>query len=275
MGSILYGNAIHIREQSKIDAARITRKSGNEMRGAQSELQRFSASLSNQRVMDAAGRNIDNITENIGRNLDAATSGTLMSRIAAAEELGAVAAGASAAGAGGSSVEQYNNTLRLNEAMQEEAANRGVDSDSIHASQARGYALTDAIASIDNSRYFADQDYTINVDHHNQSTFGKFLTLGVAAAATYFGGAQAGQAVIGLNESRQAAANGDFGTAASELSGAIRSGVSAGADYMKAHGGKAHNPAGDMWESTRKTMRSVKLGDSYQPGFGPRSQFIR
>ena len=260
MGSILYGNAIHTREQSQIDAARVTRASGNEKRGALSALSSFSASLSNTRAMDAAGTQVNNITENIGRNLDAAATGTLMSRLAAAEELGAHTAMAAAAGVGGSSVELYGDTLRLNAAMQEEANQRSLDSDNIAASRSRGYVVSDAVAGFDNNRYFADLDYTINVDHHKQSTLGKLFTVGVAAAATYFGGPQAGMAVIGLNESRQAARNGDFATAASEATGALRNGISAAQDYRKTHGGgKPTDPAGDKWASTQKIMAGVHI----------------
>lgn len=272
MGSILYGTAIHIREQAKIDAARITRASGNEKRGALSALSSFSASLSNQRAMDAAGTNINNITENIGRNLDAAATGTFMSRIQAAEELGAHTAMASAAGVGGSSVELYGDTLRLNQAMQEEGNSRAVNSDNIAAGRSRGYVLSDAVASFDNSRYFADLDYTINVDHKKQSTLSKIFTLGTAAVATYFGGPQAGMAVIGLNESKQAARNGDFATASSEAMGALRNGMSAASDFHKTNGGKpAETPAGAKWASTQKIMDGVRLSSNSPSAYGSRT----
>jgi hypothetical protein len=262
MGSILYGDAEHIRKQAEIEAARTVRKSGNEKRGAQSALATFSASLSNQRALDAAGVNINNITENVSRNLDAAATGTLMSRIGAAEELGAHVSAAASAGVGGASVEAYNNTLRLNQAMQEEGASRAVNSDVIAAGNARGYALTDAVGSLDGNRYFADQDYTINVDHKKMGTLTKILAVGATAAATYFGGPQAGKAVMSAFESRQSARNGDFGAASSHLSNAVSSGLSAAGDYNKTHGGPAKKaPAGDIWESTKKTYDRVKIGD--------------
>lgn len=241
MGSLLYGDAIHIREQSKIDAARITQKSGNELRGAQTALQQFSASLANSRAMEAAGKRANAITENIARNLDASAAGEFMSRVQAAEELGANLAMAAAAGVGGSSVEAYNQTIRLNRAMQEEQGDRATRSDLVNATMARGDALIEATAGLDNNVYRANLDYTQYVDHKKMGTFERLGFLGMAAAATVFGGPQAGAAVVGLAESKQAAMNGDFGTASQSLTGAIQQGLSA---Y------RTHHTTGGYWRST-------------------------
>jgi hypothetical protein len=257
MGEILYAGAIHIREQSKVDAARITKKSGNERRGAQSELQRFSASLGNRRIMDAAGKNINAITENIGKNLDAGTFGTFMGRVAAAEELGANAAAAAAAGAGGSSVEAYNATLRLSYAMQEEQQGRAINSDNIAASNSRGTTMTEAAASMDNNVYRADLDFSQYVDHKKMGLFQQASSLAMAAAATYFGGPQAGMAVISLAESRQQARNGDLGGAQQSMIGAIQGGISAFKDTRSMAG-----PNGGYWDSVKSTPKpppSIRL----------------
>lgn len=255
MGQLLYGDAIHIREQAKIEAARVTQKSGNERRGAESELQRFSASLANQRRMDAAGKNVTNITENISRNMDAASFGTFMGRVAAAEELGAHVAMASAAGVGGSSVEVYNSTLRLNAAMQEEQNARAVNSDNINASRQRGDMIVDAVAGLDNSIYSASLDFNEYVDHKKQGTFSKLMTLGLAAGATYFGGPQAGMAVIGLSEAGQAARNGDFASANQSVMGAVSNAYGGVKAYRAAEG----PVMAGLWKSTERTMDGVKL----------------
>jgi hypothetical protein len=255
MGSIIYGDAQHIIAQAKIDAARITQKSGNEKRGAVSNLQRFSASLSNQRALDAAGSNINDITGNISRNLDAAASGRLMSRVSAAEELGASVAMAAAAGVGGSSVEAYNATMRLTRSMQEEQGQRAVASDNFLASAQRGNQVKSAVASFDNSVYAADLDFNQYVDHKKMGLFTKILAVGATAAATYFGGPQAGQAVMGLFESRQAAQNGDFESASSSLSGAVKNGISAGGAFHKTGGQSGFS---GMWDSVKGTVAASK-----------------
>ncbi|HEX7820497.1 MAG TPA: hypothetical protein VF463_07740 [Sphingobium sp.] len=236
MGDILYGDAIHIREQAKIDAARTTQKSGNELRGAQTALQQFSASLSNKRAMDAAGKNIGVITENIGRSLDASATGAFSSRIAAAEQAGAAAAMAASAGVGGSSVESYNETSRLSQALADEQRDRQVNSQNIAMSESRGATLTDAVAGMDNNVYRASIDYTQFVDHQKTSTFSKLATLGVAAAATYFGGPQAGMAVVGMHEAGAAANNGDFASAAGSVMGALGNAAGAAKSYQETGG---------------------------------------
>ena len=267
MGSLLYGDAIHIREQSKIDAARITQKSGNELRGAQTALQQFSASLANSRAMEAAGKQINASTENIARNLDASTSADLSLRIQAAEELGANVAMAAAAGVGGSSVEAYNQTLRLSQAMREEQGDRATRSDLINATMARGDALIEATAGLDNNVYRANLDYTQYVDHKKMGTFERLGFLGMAAAATVFGGPQAGAAVVGLAESKQAAMNGDFGTASQSLTGAVQQGLNSWRTTRSLDG--------NFWRGQNLTphqmyanMQRMMAYQAYQSSFG-------
>jgi hypothetical protein len=250
MGQLLYAGAIHIVEQAKIDAARITQKSGNERRGAETALQQFSAALGTKRRLDAAGDNINAINENIGRNLDAAAAGTFQSRIAAAEEAGAHAAMAAAAGMGGSSVDVFNETVQLANAMREENASRAVRSDSVSASAQAGSVLKDAVASIDNNVYAANLDFKQYVDHKKPSTLGNLATLGIAAAATYFGGPKAGAAVISLREADIAASNGDFAGASSSLSSAANMGFSSFKETRAA--------GGHYWSSARMTGPKTK-----------------
>ena len=95
---VLTSEATHTREQAKIDAARVTQKARNELLGAQATQNAWVQSYSNQRRVKAAGKQADEITANIGRNLDAATYGRLGERLAASEELGANMASAAAAG---------------------------------------------------------------------------------------------------------------------------------------------------------------------------------
>lgn len=249
MGELLYGNAIHIREQAKIDAARITQKSGNELRGAQTALQQFSASLANKNALDAAGKQVNALHQNVAVNLDATTSGTMMGRVRAAEELGASVASAAAAGIGGSTVEAYNSTLRLNQAMQEEQQARATRSDLINASDQAGEALTGAVAGLDNNVYRANIDYTQYVDHRKMGLFEKIAWTGLAAAATVYGGPQAGMAVVGLAESKQAANNGDFASASSSMMGAVQNGFSAYQTTRKL--------GGNYWGSTKTAGRGT------------------
>ena len=243
MGELLFGGAIHKREQAAINARRTTRKSGNERRGAEADLARTSSSIGNQRILDAAGTRINNLTETISRNLDAAAAGDFSTRIAAAEELGANVASAAAAGVGGSSVEGFNATLRLQRDIEDESIDRRVASDTLEAARNRGYVLEDAVAALDSNAVFADQDYTIDVDHKKSGFLSKLVTVGAAAAATYFGGPKAGAAVINLSEAGAAARNGDFASAQSSLITGAKLGYSTFQDKQATKAGPAPRAA--------------------------------
>lgn len=227
MGQLLYADDIHRVEQAKIDAARITQASGNERRGSETALAQFSASLGNKRRLDAAGASINDSAANSVRIQRALTTGRLADRIRAAEELGQAAAIASAAGVGGASVENYNETVRLTTALKEQRLERSIGEQEWASAQQRGNALKAAVAGLDNNTYRANLDYTQYVDHKKPGFFEQVIGIAGTAAATVFGGPQAGAAVMGIFEARQAARNGDFGNASNALLGSFQNGMGA------------------------------------------------
>lgn len=237
MGQLLFADQIHMVEQAKIDAARITQKSGNERRGAATALQQFSSSLSNARVMDAAGSQINDSAANTARLHDAATNRTIQGRLATAEELGSMAAMAGAAGVGGASVDAYNETVRLRAAMQEQQIAQSMQTQVWASDQQRGNTIKAAVAAQDNNVYRANIDYTQYVDHQKPSFIEQTIGIGLTAAATVFGGPQAGAAVMGVFEARQAIRNGDTAGASSAITGSVQNGMSAASNYNRTHGG--------------------------------------
>lgn len=262
---MLYSDAIHIREQAKIDAARITQKGRNERAAAGSDLARWTQSLSNQRRMKAAGETSKKITENIGRNLDAATTGSFMGRLAASEELGANLVQAAAAGVGGSTIEVYNSTMKLNRLMQEENSDRAVNTDLLEASAARGRTIVDAVEGSDFSANMANLDYSQFVDHKKMSGMSKVLGVAGAAAATYFGGPKAGAAVFDAVSANHRAVNGDFDGASQRLVSAFQNGVEGGRAFTKGakNGSMGEAWGKSLWASTRKRLMSgsaVRIG---------------
>jgi len=243
MGSILYGQAGAIQAQGQVNAKRITTKSGNERRAAANDLQLFSQALGNRKIMDAAGKNINTYGENIVKNMESATMGDFQSQIRAAEELGATTAMASAAGVGGSSISAYNDTLATANALQKEQSDRQFKRDLYAAGEARGSIMTSAANSLDQNVYRADLDVSTYMDVKKPSFLAGAATLGIAAAATYFGGPQAGQAVIGFREAQMAAERGDYATASSSMTGAITSGVGAFKTFRQT--------GGNLWSSSK------------------------
>lgn len=253
---MLTSDAVHTREQAKIDAARVVQAARNELKAATAANNGWVQSYSNQRRVKAAAKQSDELAANIGRNLDAATYGRLGERLAVSEELGANIAAAAAAGVGGSVVDTYNNTIRLSAAMAEEQGDRAVRTDLLAASEARGAMIGDAYSGMDQQVFNAGLDYTQFVDHQKMSTLSKVATTVGAAAATYFGGPQAGKAVFDASAAAHAANNGDFNTASNLAASAFQGAITGAKRYSDAN---EESYGGRLWDSVKKR-------------FGPRLQ---
>lgn len=234
---MLFAGAIHTEKQAKIDAARVTQKSKNELAGSATALQQFSASLGNKRRMEAAGSQANDIAGNTARLERSLTHATMEGRIQAAEELGAASAMAGAAGVGGASVEAYNETVRLTSAIKEQAAERAVGQQEWASEQQRGNTIKAAVAGMDNNNYRANIDYTQYLDDKKPSLFSRVVGIGMTAAATAFGGPQAGAAVAGMWTSMNDARNGDLDGASRAFSGALQNGMSAARTIHETSGG--------------------------------------
>lgn len=246
---LLTSDATHTREQAKIDAARVLKDSGNALKAAQASSNSWVQSFANQKRLKAAGAQVNEITENIARNLDAATYGRMGERIAASEELGANIASAAAAGVGGSVVDTFNNTLRLKAAMEEEQGDRAINTDLISASNNRASTMSNAAESLDSTVFNPGLDYSEFVDHQKMSGLSKVLQVAGAAAATYFGGPQAGKAVFDMGAAANAADNGDFDGASMKAASAFQGAIAGAKNYSDA-GGVSYG--GRVWESVRR-----------------------
>jgi len=104
-------------DDANYEASETIRKAGNELGRAQGGLKNWMTSVSNQRMIEAAGSQYNALGENIARHLDQAATGSLQRRIQASEQLGALTAQAAAAGVGGSTSSLINGTLRLRNAI--------------------------------------------------------------------------------------------------------------------------------------------------------------
>lgn len=246
---ILASGSIHTREQAKIDASRITQKARNELKGAIAGSQAWAQSLSNKRKMDSAGAQVGELAENMARNLDVASSGRFADRLEASQAFGANVASAAAAGVGGSSIEIFNQTLSTSQALREEAGDRALNTDLIASANSRANTYADAAGSQDNQSFQAGLDYTQYIDHVKMSTASKVLGFAAAAGATYFGGPQAGEAVLNLVQGENEMANGNFEAGFASYGKSFVNGVGAAKGYSN-RGGTPY--AQDVWASARR-----------------------
>jgi hypothetical protein len=274
MGQLIYGGAAYKVQKAKVKAARITQAAHNQREGAESALANFSAALNNRRRMDAAGAQIETIQRAIAKNTDAKVAGDLNGQIAVAEELGANTTMAAAAGVGGSSIEAYNRTVQLRANMGKEEQDRAFSSDVWNAQQDIQNTEINAVSGLDNNVYRANLDYTHYVNPKKQGWFASLLEVGATAAATYFGGPQAGQAVMSMFDARQAARNGDYATASASFNGALKSAYSGFQDFRTTGGNGYFNTAPTSMPTPQLPARVPVDLPTYQPasfmsgGFG-------
>lgn len=228
MGSafeILNSGNTHRIKQAEVDAKRLTQKSANEKEGASMSLARFSQSLANKRKLEAAGAEFNASEQNIRQALDQSVVGNFQQRLQAAADLGSASVQAAAAGVGGGSVEAYNRTLALTNAMQEEANSSATSRDTINATTNKSNIIKNAVASLGTDMYQGSFDYTVYLDHVKQkNVLGAAVAVGVA---TYFGGPQAGMAVSDTVAAGNRLANNDTAGGQAYLSSAFKNGVSA------------------------------------------------
>ncbi|WNV48173.1 hypothetical protein Ql52_gp037 [Caulobacter phage Quill_5.2] len=140
-------------------AQRDLRDAKNEAAGARSALALWSQSLGNQRKLEVAGDKINSLTENILRQADDATFGSIKNRVRTAEMLGASTAMAAWAGVGGSTIEQFNSAMELGDQLQQERADRAVETMKYQGAQQKGATIRDTIASLGYETFFADMDH--------------------------------------------------------------------------------------------------------------------
>lgn len=230
---MLYNGATHAREQGKINAARVRIESANNLRASNAALQQWEQSYRNNKSLKYAGEQIANLNENLARSMDEATYGRAMSRLQAAEEVGANMAAAAAAGVGGSTIDAFRSTMSLTSAMQEEQMDRALDTQNFAMNTARADILGGAVDGMGNQIFQANLDYTQFLDHKKMSTSRMLFTTGLAAAATYFGGPQAGAAVFDFSDSQYRAGQGDLDGAATMLERSLTQGMSSFSAYTK------------------------------------------
>lgn len=226
MGSafeLLNSGNTHRIKQAEVDAKKLTQKSANEKEGASMSLARFSQSLANKRKLEAAGAEFNASEQNIRQALDNAVTGTFQQRMQAAADLGSASVQAAAAGVGGGSVDAYNRTLSLANAIQDEANTTATSRDALNATTNKSNIIKNAVASLGTDMYQGNFDYTVHLDHVKQK--GLLGTAVLAATATYFGGPKAGMAVTDLAAAGNRLENRDYSGGAALLSSAFANGV--------------------------------------------------
>lgn len=101
-------------------------QASNTVNAAAGALNRFRQSVANQNILKNAAQYNESLTKNLTRLQDQAQSGNVNVRIQAAERTGQLVAAASAAGVGGSTVDQISQVIKAQAARQLQQNDRNV-----------------------------------------------------------------------------------------------------------------------------------------------------
>ena len=251
------GNQFRI-QKAQFEAAETVKRATNKKEAARTALADFARSLGNTIRIEAAGKEFNEQTSQLASTLEARSTNRINTSLMAAEQMGALAAKAGAAGVGGSSIELLNATIKIQKEITEETQNLATDRLATAGSRAKAQTMTNAFNTIDLTQTFGSFDHTVNVAPKPMKN--KLGALLGTAVATYFGGPAAGQAVAGFAVGSWQASNGNFAGATQSFDTAIQNAVTGFKTFGSLQGG----PGAKSWFGavTQKSSPQAKEDES-------------
>lgn len=211
-----------------------TRESGNKKEAALSSLANFQRSLGNSVRMEQAGDQYnDQINELAGR-LDARNTLNINTSLAAAQQLGGIAAQAAAAGVGGSSIDALDGVTELQRNITQQGTTLNTKQMASSGTRSAVDNLTNGLQAVDFGATFGSYDY--NKDVKPVPLKNRITTIAAIAVATYFGGPAAGQAAADSTLAAWDASNGKYNSAYKQADKASGEWLSAAKDYAQRGG---------------------------------------
>lgn len=269
VNTILQANNITRMKRAEYEAAVMTQESSNKLEVAKQTLSDFSRALANANRMEAAGKEYNEAVNSVAQTLESRSTGRINSSLAAADKLGALAAGAAFQGIGGSSVEMLDATVKLQRNIEQQL--QDVSTDRLASAGARSAAqvIDNAASQTDLSRTFGNFNYTRYIEPKAMKRrLGKLIGV---AAATYFGGAQGGEAMADFAVGTWQASNADFEGMSNSMGRAARNAAGAVQDWMARDGeswfGSVMNKKDAQAAKAETSTQAINWG-SFEPGQG-------
>lgn len=261
-------------------------KAGNDIAKAKGDLANWSRSLSNRRMMTAAGKQYSRAMEQVANLAASSVKEDMNLGLSNAEQIGVMQARAAYSGVGGASVDAMENMIALQAATTQQELDDAI-------AMALHYGKEDASTSYGNS--LKSQDFSQQVMNFSYQEFiepkkmkyrlGKLIGV---AAATWFGGPMMGEAAANAAVGDWQASNGNFTGAAQSFGNAAggalsawqgwneRGGVAWGSDLtsgFRATGGDsavsaraASSSAVSMYKGNTKVSKSSAKGFKFFGG---------
>lgn len=269
VNTIIQANNITRIKKAEYDAAKMTQESSNKLEVAKQTLSDFSRALANANRMEAAGKEYNEAVNAVAQTLEARSTGRINSSLAAADKLGALAAGAAFQGVGGSSVEMLDATVKLQRNIEQQMQDISTDRLASAGARSAAQVIDNAASQTDLSRTFGNFDYTRYIEPKAMKRrLGKLIGV---AAATLFGGPQVGEAAADVMVGTWQASNGDFEGMSNSLGRAAKGFSSAAQDWMARDGeswfGYVTNKKDAQAAKADTSTQNFNWG-SFEPGQG-------
>ena len=269
VNTILQANNITRIKKAEYDAAKMTQESSNKLEVAKQTLSDFSRALANANRMEAAGKEYNEAVNSVAQTLESRSTGRINSSLAAADKLGALAAGAAFQGIGGSSVEMLDATVKLQRNIEQQLQDISTDRLASAGARSAAQVIDNAASQTDLSRTFGNFNYTRYIEPKAMKRrLGKLIGV---AAATYFGGPMGGEAAADAMVASWQASNADFEGMSNSFGRAAKGVSSAAQDWMARDGeswfGYVTNTKDAQAAKAETSTQNFNWG-SFEPGQG-------
>jgi hypothetical protein len=191
----------------------------NKLEGAKVGFAGFMRGLNNKAKLDAASREYNYQVGALDEELRGASTQSINSSLQLATAQGALRAQAGAVGVGGNTVDLMDTLTRLQTDANNEQQNNAINLMASKGAKSTASIISGALGNLDMTRTFGQFDYRSYIQPKDLKH--KALTLVGIAAATYFGGPQAGEAAADGAMGEWQARNGNFTGAMQSYGGAV------------------------------------------------------
>lgn len=225
VSTILQANNKHRVSQAEFRAASQRTVDHNRLQSADTALSGFMRTYTNRAKATASGKEFNHQMDALAEELRSMEGGTLNSQLQLSAAVGALAAQSGYAGVGGSSADLLDTMVGLQHEMDVEAQQNARDLVASRAGRQTAQIMANTYGSMDLSQSFGQFDYQQFIEPRPMKRrFGKLIGV---AAATFFGGPMAGEAVADAAVAEWQASNGDFDGSGQSFGNAARGALGA------------------------------------------------
>ena len=208
VSTIVHSNNITRIARANYRAAVAQAKNTNKLEVAKGNFAEFMRTLNNQERVNNASKEYNFQMEQLSEELRVRQGAGFNTDVQLAAARGALTAQAGYVGVGGSSADLMDTMVRLQSEMDKETQQNALNLMASRGAKQTAQIMTTAYKSMDLTRTFGQFDFSQHIAPKAMNN--RFLKLVGVAAATFFGGPQAGEAAANAAVAEWQAQNGDY-----------------------------------------------------------------